>query len=133
MMGLRPRKAVLTPAVIYELAKADLTPVLEARPQVAHDLSYQLEQRQAAGHTIAAADAAKRPCPAISAPGSPARYAGFWNAGTARAWFSRVSHAPPLIPLGPGYLLLSARISASILSRRRSSSVALASNSPACC
>jgi CRP-like cAMP-binding protein len=53
----------LTRAVVYELAKADLTPLLEARPQVAQDLSYELAQRQAAGHTIAAADPAKTAVP----------------------------------------------------------------------
>ena len=46
----------LTPVVLYELAKADLTPLLEGRPQVAQDLSHELAQRQAAGHTIAAID-----------------------------------------------------------------------------
>ena len=46
----------LTPVVLYELAKADLAPLLEARPQVAQDLSHELAQRQAAGHTIAAVE-----------------------------------------------------------------------------
>jgi small-conductance mechanosensitive channel len=46
----------LTPVVLYELAKADLAPLLEARPQIAQDLSHELAQRQAAGHTIAAVE-----------------------------------------------------------------------------
>jgi small-conductance mechanosensitive channel len=46
----------LTPVVLYELPKVDLTPLLEARPQVAQDLSHELAQRQAAGHAVAAAD-----------------------------------------------------------------------------
>ena len=46
----------LTPVVLYELAKADLAPLLEARPQIAQDLSHELAQRQAAGHSIAAVD-----------------------------------------------------------------------------
>jgi small-conductance mechanosensitive channel len=46
----------LTPVVLYELAKADLTPLLEARPQVAQDLSHELAQRQAEGHTVAAVE-----------------------------------------------------------------------------
>jgi CRP-like cAMP-binding protein len=46
----------LTPVVLYELAKADLTPLLEARPQVAQDLSHELAQRQAESHTVAAVE-----------------------------------------------------------------------------
>ena len=49
----------LTPAIIYALPKADLTPVLEARPEVAQELSYVLAERQAAGRTIAAAQLRK--------------------------------------------------------------------------
>lgn len=40
--------AALTPAVVYELAKDDLTPILEAFPQVAEKLSCALAQRRAA-------------------------------------------------------------------------------------
>jgi hypothetical protein len=39
----------LIPATVYELAKADLTPILEARPQVAQELCRTLARRQAAG------------------------------------------------------------------------------------
>jgi small-conductance mechanosensitive channel len=39
----------LTPVILYELSKANLAPVLEARPQVAEDLSHELARRQAAG------------------------------------------------------------------------------------
>jgi hypothetical protein len=46
----------LTPAITYELPKADLTPVLEARPQIAHELCHGLAERQAAGRTVAAAE-----------------------------------------------------------------------------
>ena len=44
----------LTPATVYELLKADLAPILEARPQVAQELSLALAQRQAAGRTMIA-------------------------------------------------------------------------------
>jgi CRP-like cAMP-binding protein len=43
----------LTSATVYELPKADLAPILEARPQVAKELSHALAQRQAAGRIIA--------------------------------------------------------------------------------
>jgi small-conductance mechanosensitive channel len=46
----------LSSAIIYELPKADLAPLLEARPQVAQELSHALAQRQAAGRTIAPAE-----------------------------------------------------------------------------
>jgi CRP-like cAMP-binding protein len=46
----------LTPVIIYELAKADLTPILEARPEVAQELGRALAQRQAAGRSTAAAE-----------------------------------------------------------------------------
>jgi CRP-like cAMP-binding protein len=38
----------LIPATIYELTKKDLSPILEARPQVAQELSRALARRQAA-------------------------------------------------------------------------------------
>jgi len=43
----------LTPATVYELSKADLAPILEARPQVAQELSHALARRQAAGRILA--------------------------------------------------------------------------------
>ena len=46
----------LVPVVIYELAKDDLAPILEARPEVAHELCRALARRQAAGQLIASAD-----------------------------------------------------------------------------
>jgi len=49
----------LTPAVTYALSKADLAPVLEARPQVAQELCHALAQRQAAGRMIAATELVK--------------------------------------------------------------------------
>jgi small-conductance mechanosensitive channel len=39
----------LTPVTVYELAKEDLAPICEARPQVAHELGRVLARRQAAG------------------------------------------------------------------------------------
>jgi small-conductance mechanosensitive channel/CRP-like cAMP-binding protein len=41
----------LAPAAVYELAKKDLTPTLEANPQVTQELCRALTQRQAAGRT----------------------------------------------------------------------------------
>jgi small-conductance mechanosensitive channel/CRP-like cAMP-binding protein len=46
----------LTPVTTYELAKEDLAPVLEARPEVSHELCRALARRQAAGQLIASAD-----------------------------------------------------------------------------
>jgi small-conductance mechanosensitive channel/CRP-like cAMP-binding protein len=46
----------LVPVTTYELAKEDLAPVLEARPEVSHELCRALAKRQAAGQLIAAAD-----------------------------------------------------------------------------
>ena len=46
----------LVPVVIYELAKDDLAPILEARPEVGHELCRALARRQAAGQLIASAD-----------------------------------------------------------------------------
>ena len=43
----------LAPTTVYELAKADLTPILEARPQVAQELCRALARRQAAGQLSA--------------------------------------------------------------------------------
>ncbi len=44
----------LTPAIVYELAKADLAPILEARPEVSQKLCRALAQRQSAGRSAAA-------------------------------------------------------------------------------
>jgi hypothetical protein len=45
----------LAPSIVYELAKSDLAPILEARPQIAHELSHALAERQAAGRALIAA------------------------------------------------------------------------------
>jgi small-conductance mechanosensitive channel len=44
----------LLPTTIYELAKDDLAPMLEARPAVAHELCQALARRQRAGQLVAA-------------------------------------------------------------------------------
>jgi small-conductance mechanosensitive channel len=44
----------LAPSIVYELAKADLMPILQARPQVAQEVSQALAERQAAGRALAA-------------------------------------------------------------------------------
>lgn len=49
----------LTPVTIYELAKRDLAPILEARPQVSQDLCRALARRQAAGQTAVTDEIAK--------------------------------------------------------------------------
>jgi small-conductance mechanosensitive channel len=46
----------LVPVTTYELAKDDLAPMLEARPDVAHELCRALARRQAAGQLIASPD-----------------------------------------------------------------------------
>ncbi|MBV8739370.1 MAG: mechanosensitive ion channel family protein [Alphaproteobacteria bacterium] len=43
----------LAPVTTYELSKEDLVPVLEARPEVSHELCRALARRQAAGQLIA--------------------------------------------------------------------------------
>jgi len=56
LLSGKPRPAritALTPATVYELAKADLTPILEARPQIAQEMGRVLAQRLAAGRLIA--------------------------------------------------------------------------------
>jgi small-conductance mechanosensitive channel len=45
--------SALMPATVYELAKDDLSPLLEARPDVAQELCRALAQRQAAGQLVA--------------------------------------------------------------------------------
>ena len=47
------RFSALVPATIYELAKADLTPILEARPPVAQELCRALARRQALAQSSA--------------------------------------------------------------------------------
>ena len=54
--GAWGRITALTPTVVYELPKKDLAPILEARPQVAHELSRALAERQAAGRTVSSAE-----------------------------------------------------------------------------
>jgi small-conductance mechanosensitive channel len=45
--------SALVPTIVYELAKDDLAPILEARPPVAQELCRALARRQAAGQLIA--------------------------------------------------------------------------------
>ena len=49
----------LLPTTIYELAKDDLAPILEARPAVAHELGQALARRQRAGQLVAATELAE--------------------------------------------------------------------------
>jgi CRP-like cAMP-binding protein len=49
----------LAPSSVYELAKADLAPILEARPQIALELSRALAQLQAAGRALTTVEADK--------------------------------------------------------------------------
>jgi CRP-like cAMP-binding protein len=46
----------LMPVMVYELAKGDLAPILEARPEVAHELSCALAERQAAARLTASSE-----------------------------------------------------------------------------
>jgi CRP-like cAMP-binding protein len=46
----------LAPCTVYELAKTDLAPILEARPQIAHELSRALAQQQVAGRAFVTAE-----------------------------------------------------------------------------
>jgi small-conductance mechanosensitive channel len=48
--------AALAPSTVYELAKTNLAPILEARPQIAHELSRALAQQQAAGRALTTAE-----------------------------------------------------------------------------
>jgi len=45
--------AALTPSIVYELTKADLRPIVEARPEIAQELSRMLAARLAAGRGLA--------------------------------------------------------------------------------
>ncbi|MBV8737053.1 MAG: cyclic nucleotide-binding domain-containing protein, partial [Alphaproteobacteria bacterium] len=65
----------LTPVTLYELAKDDLAPVIEARPEVSHAMCRTLAQRQAAGKLLAS--------PQIDKDLPPPRVA---------AWFSERLH-----------------------------------------
>jgi CRP-like cAMP-binding protein len=59
MLTGRPAEATLkalVPVTTYELAKEDLAPVLEARPEVSHALCRALARRQAAGQLITSPD-----------------------------------------------------------------------------
>jgi small-conductance mechanosensitive channel/CRP-like cAMP-binding protein len=47
------RISALVPTTVYELAKADLKPILESRPQVAKELCRALARRQATGQLVA--------------------------------------------------------------------------------
>jgi CRP-like cAMP-binding protein len=51
--GATARISALVPTTVYELAKADLTPILEARPPVAQELCRTLARLQAAGRLSA--------------------------------------------------------------------------------
>jgi CRP-like cAMP-binding protein len=46
----------LAPSTVYELAKTDLAPILEARPEIAQELSRALAQQQAASRALAPAE-----------------------------------------------------------------------------
>jgi len=51
--------SALIPATVYELAKNDLSPILEARSEVSQGLCRALAQRQAAGQLVASNELAK--------------------------------------------------------------------------
>jgi small-conductance mechanosensitive channel/CRP-like cAMP-binding protein len=53
------RIRTLIPATIYELANEDLSPILQARPEVGHGLGRALAQRQAAGQLTASSELAE--------------------------------------------------------------------------
>jgi small-conductance mechanosensitive channel/CRP-like cAMP-binding protein len=50
--------AALAPSIVYELPKNDLAPILQARPQITHELSRALAQRQAVGRAGATVERA---------------------------------------------------------------------------
>lgn len=59
MLTGRPAVATLkalSPVTTYELQKEDLVPVLEARPDVSHELCQALARRQALGQLVASPD-----------------------------------------------------------------------------
>jgi small-conductance mechanosensitive channel len=51
--------SALLPTTIYELAKDDLSPILEARPAVAHELCQALARRQRLGQLVASTELAE--------------------------------------------------------------------------
>ena len=51
--------SALIPATVYELANDDLSPILQARPEVGHGLCRALAQRQAAGQLVASSELAE--------------------------------------------------------------------------
>jgi CRP-like cAMP-binding protein len=51
--------SALMPATVYELAKDDLSPILEARPEVAHALGHALARRQRLGQLVASTELAE--------------------------------------------------------------------------
>jgi small-conductance mechanosensitive channel/CRP-like cAMP-binding protein len=51
--------SALLPATVYELAKDDLSPILEARPAVAHELCQALARRQRAGQLVTSSELAE--------------------------------------------------------------------------
>jgi len=53
------RITALIPATVYELAKDDLSPILDARPEVSQELCRALAQRQAAGQLVASTELAE--------------------------------------------------------------------------
>jgi small-conductance mechanosensitive channel/CRP-like cAMP-binding protein len=52
----RATVTALAPSTVYELAKTNLAPILEARPQIAYELSRALAQQQAAGRVLTTAE-----------------------------------------------------------------------------
>jgi small-conductance mechanosensitive channel/CRP-like cAMP-binding protein len=59
MLTGRPTQATaraLAPVTIYELSKKDLAPVLEARPEISHEMCRVLAKRQAAGRLLASTE-----------------------------------------------------------------------------
>jgi len=53
------RITALIPATVYELAKGDLSPILDARPEVSQELCRALARRQAAGQLVASTELAE--------------------------------------------------------------------------
>ena len=52
----RANITALAPSTVYEFAKTDLAPILEARPQIAQELGRALAQQQVAGRALATAE-----------------------------------------------------------------------------
>src|SRR5262249_16938957 len=88
----------LVPVTTYELAKGDLAPVLEARPEVSHELCRALPKRQAAGQLIAAAGSEKTWRRSGGAAWSSARLPRLFDPASAEG----ASHPqPPSSPASP--------------------------------